>query len=67
MHEALFLVCALSAYSTAELTFGVAGAAGVVLGPPPGGLNTPNGMAALTNGEVLVVDSVEHALLVVHP
>jgi sugar lactone lactonase YvrE len=50
----------------AEVIFGVPGSAGIVLGPAPGGLNAPSGIAALPNGDLLIVDSAENAVLIAH-
>jgi uncharacterized protein YjiK len=42
---------------------GVAGQVGVKLGPLPGGLNGPSGVAALPNGELFITDSSENVVL----
>jgi sugar lactone lactonase YvrE len=42
---------------------GVAGQFGVKLGPLPGGLNGPSGVAALPNGELFITDSSENVVL----
>lgn len=44
---------------------GVAKKAAVHEGPLPGGVNTLNGLATLDNGDVVLVDSGEHVVLVV--
>jgi len=45
---------------------GVAGHAKVQPGPLPGGLNRPEGLAVLPNGDIMVSDFNENAVLLVH-
>jgi DNA-binding beta-propeller fold protein YncE len=45
---------------------GVAGQAKVVPGPLPGGLNRPEGLTVLANGNIVVSDFNENAILVIH-
>ncbi len=44
---------------------GVAGVAAVREGPLPGGVNTITGISTLDNGDVVLVDKLEHVVLVV--
>jgi sugar lactone lactonase YvrE len=54
--------------ATKEVTtlVGVPGMAKVDPGPLPGGLNRPEGLTVLANGDVVVSDFNENALLVIH-
>ena len=45
---------------------GVPGQRGVRLGPLPASLNGPTGVAMLKDGGILISDSAEDAILVVH-
>ncbi len=45
---------------------GVAGQAKVQPGPLPGGLNRPEGLAVLPNGDIVISDFNENAVLLVH-
>jgi sugar lactone lactonase YvrE len=45
---------------------GVAGLQGVVLGPLPGGLNSPRGVAVSPAGALFIVDNGENAILSAH-
>jgi hypothetical protein len=44
---------------------GVAGQQGIRLGPLPGSLNAPTGVAMLKDGGILISDSTENSILVV--
>jgi DNA-binding beta-propeller fold protein YncE len=45
---------------------GVAGQAGVKLGPTPGGLNTPTDVAILPSGGFVIIDSAASSVLLAH-
>ena len=53
--------------ATVSTLVGTAGRHGVGLGGFPGSLNGPGGIAVLPTGELAIVDTIEHAVLIGHP